>query len=389
MANITVYQAKSYIGKNGAAPLYVSLYIERSKITIPTKISVIVENFDSASGKIKSAEKGFRDKNMMIEKIQARINDIQVKYRLQNKKLTKEVFWKMYNRPDDFETFFSFVRHYWKKHPNEIEFTTYRTHEDVINKLERYKTDLIFDDFNESFINEYKHYLMKKLGNQESTATKNIAVIKKYVRKAMQMGYMDTNPFENIRIKRNLKGKFSFLTESELNILIEKYQSKTLTETYQNSLQFFLFLCFSSLHITDAKNLRIEQIGRKSFTYYRYKNRNSKPEPIVVPLSSPAKHILKKVIGKRTEGKIFTNLIADQKINTYVKKIVKDLEIEKDVSSKSGRHTFATYYLSKTKDLASLKEIMGHSDFRETLIYAHILDESKQQGIKSFDTFNI
>ncbi len=87
MANITVYQAKSYIGKNGAAPLYVSLYIERSKITIPTKISVIVENFDSASGKIKSAEKGFRDKNMMIEKIQARINDIQVKYRLQNKKL--------------------------------------------------------------------------------------------------------------------------------------------------------------------------------------------------------------------------------------------------------------------------------------------------------------
>ncbi len=160
MANITVYQAKSYIGKNGAAPLYVSLYIERSKITIPTKISVIVENFDSASGKIKSAEKGFRDKNMMIEKIQARINDIQVKYRLQNKKLTKEVFWKMYNRPDDFETFFSFVRHYWKKHPNEIEFTTYRTHEDVINKLERYKTDLIFDDFKLIYFNSSGYFAL-------------------------------------------------------------------------------------------------------------------------------------------------------------------------------------------------------------------------------------
>ena len=389
MANITVYQAKSYISKNGAAPLYVSLYIERSKISIPTKISVAIENFDPASGKVKSGEKGFKDKNIMIEKIQARINDIQVKYRLQNKKLTKEAFWRMYNRPDDFDTFFAFVRHYWKKHPNEIEFSTYRTHEDVINKLERYKADLIFDDFNESFINEYKHYLIKKLKNQESTATKNIAVIKKYVRKAIQMGYMDTNPFENIRIKRNLKGKFAFLTEDELNLLIQKYQSKTLSEAYQNTLEFFLFLCFSSLHITDAKKLRIEQIGRQNFTYYRYKNRNSKPEPIVVPLSTPAKQILKKVIGKRQEGVIFTNLISDQKINTYIKKIVKDLNIEKDISSKAGRHTFATYYLSKTKDITSLKEIMGHSDFRETLIYAHVLDESKQAGIRNFDDFKL
>ena len=389
MSIINVFQKTGYVAKSGKAPIYIRFYLERDKIVIPTKVSVAIENFDSASGKIKSLQKGFKDKNILIEKIQARINDIQVKYRLQNKKLTKEAFWKMYNSPDDFETFFAFVRHYWIKHPNEIEFTTYRTHEDVINKLERYKTDLIFDDFNESFIKEYKQHLMKKLGNQESTATKNIAVIKKYVRIAIKDGYLDTDPFQNIRIKRNIKGKFSFLTESELNILIEKYQSKTLTESYQKTLQFFLFLCFSSLHITDAKKLKIEQIGRNSFTYYRYKNRNTKPEPIVVPLSTPAKQILKEVAGKRKEGVIFTDLITDQKINKYVKKIVKDLEIEKDVSSKSGRHTFATFYLSKTKDIVSLKEIMGHSDLRETLIYAHVLDESKQVGIKSFDNFCI
>lgn len=59
------------------------------------------------------------------------------------------------------------------------------------------------------------------------------------------------------------------------------------------------------------------------------------------------------------------------------------------MSSKSGRHTFATFYLSKTKDIASLKEIMGHSDFRETLIYAHVLDESKQEAIKKFDAFSL
>lgn len=59
------------------------------------------------------------------------------------------------------------------------------------------------------------------------------------------------------------------------------------------------------------------------------------------------------------------------------------------MSFKSRRHTFATYFLKKTKDLTTLKEILGHSELRETLIYAHVLDESKQEGIKSFDTFSL
>ena len=37
--------------------------------------------------------------------------------------------------------------------------------------------------------------------------------------------------------------------------------------------------------------------------------------------------------------------------------------------------------------MATLREIMGHTDYRETLIYAHVLDESKQSGIKAFDDF--
>jgi integrase/recombinase XerD len=390
MSIIKTYQAISYIGKDGTAPIYVSFYVKnKQKIAIPTKVKCLVENFDSASGKITNKEKGYKDKNLIIDRILARVNNIMVKFRLNDKILTKDAFWKMYKRPDNFDTFFAYVRDYWKKHPYEIEFTTLKTHTDVLNKLELYKSDLHFDEISEDFIKEYKIHLSKKLKNKESTIAKNMAVLKKYIRRAIKEGYIDTNPFENMVIKRNIAGKFSYLTEEELNILIEKYNSKTLPKTYQDTLEFFLFLCFSSLHITDAKRLLIEQISTKSFTYYRIKNRNSKPEPIVVPLSSPAKKILKKVIKKRTKGKIWEHVIADQKVNEYIKTIIKECEIKKDVSSKTGRHTFATYYLSKTKDITSLKEIMGHSDIRETLIYAHVLEETKQSAIKMFDTFII
>lgn len=212
-------------------------------------------------------------------------------------------------------------------------------------------------------------------------------MIKKYARAVIKEGYMNENPFENIKISRNMKCGFEFLTEVELNTLVDLYKEQSLAPNYQSVLQFFLFLCFSSLHIGDAKALRIEQINQKTFTYYRLKNRNSKPEPIVVPISKPARFLIKKISGKRRNGPLFETLIADQKINEYIKKIAAGVGIDKKLSCKAGRHTFATLFLSKTKDMATLKSIMGHSDYRETLIYAHVLADSKIDGIKAFNNF--
>jgi len=59
----------------------------------------------------------------------------------------------------------------------------------------------------------------------------------------------------------------------------------------------------------------------------------------------------------------------------------------KAISHKTGRHTFATFYLDKTKDLNSLRDILGHSDIRETLMYAHVLERSKQKSINCFDIY--
>lgn len=389
MAVIKTYQSKSYIGKDGTAPVYVSFYLDRKKIAIPTGISVKTNNFDQVAGKIKTGEKNHKDYNLVIEKVRSRINDIMVRYRLEKKVLTKDLFQKEYNRPDDFKTFYDFFRHYIKEHPNEIEPTTLDVHIDAINKLKTYSPNLQLVEITEDFIEEYKVYLKKKLKNRDSTINKNLACIKKYVRKAIKAGYISQNPFENIKISRRLIGKFSFLTDEELQIFIDLYKNKRLTPSQQKILQFFLFLCFSSLHISDAKALRIEQLGTKTFTYFRIKNRNSKPEPIVVPISQPLKKLLKDIIGKRRFGLVFESLIADQKINEGIKRIAKDAGIMKELSCKSGRHTFATIFLKNTKDLVTLKEILGHSDYRETLIYAHVLEESKLEGIKSFNSFKI
>ena len=392
MATVRTYIADSYVGKNGEAPVKLSFYIKREKCAICCGVSVKVENFDKASGKIKQTEKGYKDKTLIIDRVRARVNDIMVKFRLRNKELTKEAFFKAFNTPDDFATFYMFVDYYQKTHPKELEDSTLDVHEDVINKLQRYAPTLHFDDINEDFILKYKTYLRKELKNAESTTNKNLATIKKYVRAAMKMKYIDENPFEEIKLKRNITtGKILYLTEQELKRLIMVYQhkEKDYTDLQYRALQFFLFMAMTSLHITDARRLRIEQIGVKNFTYYRVKNRNSKPDPIVVPLSKSAKTLIKQIVGKRAQGVIFEKLPADQKINEYIKAIAHDCGIVKNISSKTGRHTFATFYLKMTHDPTSLQKILGHSDIRETLGYAKVLEESKQEGIRHFNAFVI
>ena len=154
-------------------------------------------------------------------------------------------------------------------------------------------------------------------------------------------------------------------------------------------MEFFLFLCFSSLHIGDAKHLKLEQFSPTTFTYYRIKLRNSKPEPIVVPISHPLQMLMTNIVGTRKKGPVFEKLLPDQTMNRYLKEIAVIAGIDKVLTHKVGRHTFATLYLRKTKDIAALKEILGHSDISETLIYAHVLEESKLEGIKCFDMFSI
>jgi integrase len=138
-----------------------------------------------------------------------------------------------------------------------------------------------------------------------------------------------------------------------------------------------------------CKKTKVRTIHRQYIYILQNKKQEQKPEPIVVPVSSALDKVIKNIVGNRKQGIIFENLPADQTMNDYLKEIAKALGINKSISHKAGRHTFATYYLKKTKDLTSLKEILGHSELRETLIYAHVLDESKQEGITCFNSFSI
>ncbi|MGL4853202.1 MAG: phage integrase SAM-like domain-containing protein [Phocaeicola sp.] len=367
--------------------IWVSFYVRREKIHFSTKVEVLKKHWNDNKCSISPADKKSADKNLIIDTVLSRINNVFVKYRLRDKELSKDLFMREYNRPSDYKTFYEFVEDYMKKNSRQVENTTLDTQISVINKMKTYSPDLYFDDINKDWLDIYFSYLRKDLGNNANTAYKNMAVLRKYVKAATTAGYITENPFNDWSIKKGT-ASCTYLDEEELGRLVNIYHTGELEYKQHKTLEFFLFMCFSSLHIGDAKQIKLEQIGDDTFTYFRLKNRNSKPSPILIPISQPLRRIINLITGTRKKGPLFEVLpAAEQTMNRILKEIAVIADIDKNITHKVARHTFATIFLKNSKDLAALKELLGHSEMKETLVYAHVMDESKRDGVQCFNSF--
>ena len=366
--------------------IYVSFYINREKVSFSTGIECAVAHYEPISCRVLPKDKHYKDKNLVLANIEARVCDVFVKFKLRDRKLTKDTFLVEYRRPSDYNDFFKYVENYIKRTRITIEASTIQVHRAAMKNLQSFKNDVTFDDITEDFLNCYLHHLKKVQGLGESTAYKKLSVLKKYVRAAHREGYMEVDPFQNFRVKKVKSKNFCYLTEEEVQKLFTYYRSKEIAENDYNILQFFLWMCFSSQHVTDAKNTKIEDVHNGHLHYYRTKLRNSKPELLRIPVSQPLETLYNDAKGKKERGKLFTKIPSDQKINQHLKKIASKAGVEKPITCKTGRHTFATFFLAKTQQLTTLKELLGHTHIEETLIYAHVLDESKIEGITCFNS---
>lgn len=377
MANVK-FQYREYAGNSGY--IWVCFYVNREKVHFSTKVEVKGAAWSDKQQAVTAKDPYHKDKNLIIESIRARINNVLVKYRLKDRKLTRETFLRAYRRPSDFDTFVDFARYHQDKISAREAESTRKTEDVVLTKLQECYPDMAIDELDEDKLDGFFSYLMRDLGNNRNTAMKNMTILKKFARAAWRAGYMEEDPFRNWKIQKTTPS-ITYLDEEELKQLLQIYESGSLSLVKHQSLEVFLFLAFSSLHIGDALALQLEQIGERSFTYYRKKLETRNPHPILVPVCEPLRRILQNIVGVRRKGKVLLGYPCEQTMNEKLKLITADAGISKKVTLKVARHTFATIFLRKTRDLAALKEIMGHSEFRETLVYAHVMEESKMEGV--------
>lgn len=59
--------------------------------------------------------------------------------------------------------------------------------------------------------------------------------------------------------------------------------------------------------------------------------------------------------------------------------------IKKQISSHILRHTYATHLLELGTDIMTLKDLLGHTDIKTTMLYLHICNLDKQKAFSPMD----
>ncbi|MCJ7508436.1 MAG: tyrosine-type recombinase/integrase [candidate division Zixibacteria bacterium] len=79
--------------------------------------------------------------------------------------------------------------------------------------------------------------------------------------------------------------------------------------------------------------------------------------------------------------------LSDRYIQQMVKRYAQKAGIEKKISPHTLRHTYATQYYKQTKDIETLRRILGHSNISTTTIYITLSNIDVENGMKAFKGF--
>lgn len=383
MAKISIKRRNECERADGCAPLYAVLNIDREKIRVPVDLAVTAAEWDPITERIKGRGKEAKDKNLIISNVKAKISDILVRARLTGERLNRANFISLYRRPPEDGLFINFAFRHLDATRASLRWETQRHHTAALKKLQNYQADVYIREITPEYLRAYAAYLRDELGNCPGTIRKNMCVLRVYYNAAMRAGLVHGSPFDTYKVPR-ADPAVVFLTEEEFIRLLDLYKSQTLNDSHQDVLRFWLFMAFTGMHITDARNLRIEQIVDGEITYNRMKTRTR----VIMPVCAPAAKLIEYYKGRRRRGNLINFRFKDQSFNRMIKVVCQKVDIFKPVSAKAARHTFATLYYKKNGgDLGTLSKLLGHTQINTTMVYAHILKDNRVAGLASFDKF--
>jgi len=228
---------------------------------------------------------------------------------------------------------------------------------------------LTFLEVDKKFCEKFRDYLKENLS--ANTAHTYFAKIKAALNQAIKddIGVVK-NPAQFLHISKE-EVKRSFLTFDELKILKDTPCKSEQTK------RAFLFGCYTGLRISDLKKLTWNEI-QGEYLYFRQKKTRGIER---IKLNNSALDILKsQKLLQIKEDRVFS-LISDNHSGKHIQDWVITAGINKKITWHSARHTFATLAITFTSDIYTVSKLLGHTEVKNTQIYAKIIDQKKDEAI--------
>ncbi len=288
---------------------------------------------------------------------------------------------KKANMLDDFQEYID--RKYTKKN-------TYQAHISVLNKLKKFiggdyiPYTNVDSRFCRNFLEqlETQEYSRGRLNKNSSLSY--FGSFKVFLGEMHQKGRMLHYPADKIIAKGQEYKVKDILTPDELQRLI-----KTDIRAHSSLKPYFIFACLTGQAHEECRLMTWNMLEQDGERFYLRTQRKKTDKYYRIPINSQAM----KVLGKRpTDGdqKVFPTLKYSQMQNDILQEWVDKAGIDKKVTPHVAKHTFASMYYKKTKDVAALMILLNHTDISTTQRYlAKLLGsdyfEDKEVKLDTFD----
>jgi len=373
---------KDYLKKSGEYSICLRITSGRIPKLFPLSIDCLVDNFDPVKQIVKKTDPFHFRKNALILKAKTKAGDIAFNYILNDKNLPLDEFTRAYTN-DNYGSvsFYEYIEYLIVKRDSELAADTLDHYRKQLSKLKRFRPVLTFSEVNETFILDYKDYMIRKLKNTPITWNKGLEFIKRICNQAYKEGKLKEQPFKNLQINR-LKGNYGHLTVDELISLDKIYQEQTLAVNLQNVLRYFLFACYTAMRYRDVYDLRFVNLKYQSDMAFLDFVQHKTNKHTLIPLIDQAKELLPSMeFEQQRIFKVKTN----QDTNRKLKDIMDTAKIGKRITFHSARHTCsnALFILDVPLDVRS--QIIG--DTKE-VVSNHYTKEDMSVTLKALDKYS-
>ena len=226
-------------------------------------------------------------------------------------------------------------------------------------------------------VQELRDYLLKYLREERGLTEKSVNYYNNVIRFIYDVVIDEPINKRQLPLYKGKRRLPKILSEEELNVFFnacENYMYKTI----------FMMIYGSGLRISEATNIRIEDIDSKKMRLFVRNGKGERERYTVLPKASleMLRECYRRYRPNHPEGYMFLNREGNplkvERLRVFFRRYRRKAGISEDFIVHSLRHSFATRLVEEGVPLVQVKELLGHSCIRSTMTYVHVANNMQQ-----------
>ena len=226
-------------------------------------------------------------------------------------------------------------------------------------------------------VQELRDYLLKYLREERGLTEKSVNYYNNVIRFIYDVVIDEPINKRQLPLYKGKRRLPKILSEEELNVFFnacENYMYKTI----------FMMIYGSGLRISEATNIRIEDIDSKKMRLFVRNGKGERERYTVLPKASleMLRECYRRYRPNHPEGYMFLNREGNplkvERLRVFFRRYRRKAGISEEFIVHSLRHSFATRLVEEGVPLVQVKELLGHSCIRSTMTYVHVANNMQQ-----------